>query len=664
MSCRQNASLNHNNNSLRPGYETRHIPRTVEEATEASPLSELGIPNNDSLRADYKTRRIPITTEDTTETNSLSGLGIPIEGVTTETIEAELSEVSDQETNTRVPGMSYKISQSERESLRNRIRQWAILTNNALDNGSKECRALTVMQCKLTVLEYKEIALDWIELPVFEREIQRHDNPTLQINNKAKQWIFGEGIELGSEFLNILDNLMVEDQKVLPRIRKEIIDNEVYPSLSDIEKVDQWAADALEDFERRKQRRGFFDILQFNWPYSEAVEEAKLFLRDWVQKTADERDSRRFNAKVSNINIKEPLDSLYEEDETLRALWYLIEARDMLSKPQRDSEYGEAVAEEYQRWLVDMEKERLEAEKLEAEGQRGENEEKITHWESLSFEQREALRKSNEGITDQMNVAVLAVDLVEKIEAIEESDHQTRDELIRRQREERQKQWTMEREQQIQEAQRLREVQQQIDSWRELSFEQRENRRRSDQDITDQINLQELPNNLRGQLEDIENNDSLVRNRLARTELNRRKNMSYEERSGLRRFGRLFDVSRLSEELQSEIRQLRESDKEVRDNRRRAGQWAAAKAREERLQSAEQNIQDQSIVGYHRAKVKLWPIRCGRNASYKTVYPYTDDTKPIRVNLSSSDGLKLEIHRALLHKHQVYIPELCDRSLP
>ena len=90
--------LNHNNNSLRPGYETRHIPRTVEEATEAteaSPLSELGIPNNDSLRTGYKTRRIPITTEDTTETNSLSGLGIPIEGVTTETIEAELSEVND-----------------------------------------------------------------------------------------------------------------------------------------------------------------------------------------------------------------------------------------------------------------------------------------------------------------------------------------------------------------------------------------------------------------------------------------------------------------------------------------------------------------------------------------------------------------------------------------
>ncbi len=64
----------------------------------------------------------------------------------------------------------------------------------------------------------------------------------------------------------------------------------------------------------------------------------------------------------------------------------------------------------------------------------------------------------------------------------------------------------------------------------------------------------------------------------------------------------MFDTWRLSEELQREVKQLLESDKETRDTRRKAGQWAAAKAREKRLQSAEQNIQDQSIVNYHRAK--------------------------------------------------------------
>ncbi len=126
----------------------------------------------------------------------------------------------------------------------------------------------------------------------------------------------------------------------------------------------------------------------------------------------------------------------------------LIEARDMLSKPQRSLKYQQTVEGEYQIWLEAQEDERLEAERLEAEARREENGEKITHWKGLSFEQRE-------------------------------------------------------------------------------------NRRRSDQNITDQIALQELPDNLREQLEDIENNDSLVRNRLARTELNRRMNMSYEERSRL-----------------------------------------------------------------------------------------------------------------------------------
>ena len=65
-------------------------------------------------------------------------------------------------------------------------------------------------------------------------------------------------------------------------------------------------------------------------------------------------------------------------------------------------------------------------------------------------------------------------------------------------------------------------------------------------------------------------------------------------------------------------------------------------------------------MGYRIAKVKLWPIRCGENASYHTIYPYTDDTKPIHVNLSSSDGLRLEIHSNTSKKDEVV---LIDREV-
>ena len=534
------------------------------------------------------------------------------------------------------------------------------------------------MQCKWTVSKYKDFGLEWIRLPIFERAMHRYNGHVIQINSVFKKWVFGE-LTPGSAFFGILDEVESKDREVLSEIMENITNNEIYPSLSHIEKIDQWASNAIENMEDRIEDRFFLDVHRFDWFYEMAVEDARLFLREWVQKTPDQRDEERLRIKLQGENIRQPLKSLYEEDETLRALWQFITAGDMLSKSQRDIERQKAARVEMEeRWSEHFaqERERLEWERQEAETLRQENEEKVSQWESLSFEEREALRNNREDITYQVRIRTLPVELKERIETIEENDRQTREQLVRREREEREAERVRVRQrhreavkkaeettgiiqsQDIQhliepqqlvepdeEAQRLAEVQQQIDNWRELSFEQRESQRRSSQGLTDQIDPQTLPNNLREQIETIENSDSLTREQVARRELNRRKDMSYEARAELEQpLEELVDILLLSEALQNEIRQLRENDREIRANRRKTSQWAAVRSRQERLEFARDTIQDQSIVGYRETRIKMWPIRCYNRNINHIAYPYTDDTKPIHVNLSSSDGLRLEIH--------------------
>ena len=568
------------------------------------------------------------------------------------------ADIDSRQSNVSRPNISNEISHLDIADLELKVRRWAANTRSELDNGVRDCHAWTVIQCKLTISEYEGLILDWIRLPLFERAMLGYQGRILDIESKVKKWTFGE-VALGSDFINILDEVIAKDQEVLPGVIRDIIDNEVYPSLSDMDKVDQWAADAIKNFERRKDDKSLFNSFRIKLIYGRAVRKAQLFLQEWVEQTPDQRDSRRFNARLNGENIREPIESLYEENETLRALWQLIEARDMSSGDQRRSENQRVRMAEFEaaqaEWLAKQKEEILEGERLEAEAQSNEIEEKIAHWEDLSFEEKQTRIGNNESIIDQINMEAINLELRERVEAIQERDRQARNERIQREREERQRQWERERQEAKEsakqrerakqaEAQRLREMQQQIDSWRGLSFEQRESQRRLSEGLTDQIDIQGLSSNLREQIETIENNDSLTRDQSVRAELDRRKNMSYEERSGLQVLEDQFDVLRLSEDIQREIDQLRENDREIRSNRRRAGQLAAATSRAERLELARQTIRDQSIVGYRRSKVKLWPIRCGKNATYRTVYPYTDDTKPIHVNLSSSNGLRLEVH--------------------
>ncbi len=242
--------------------------------------------------------------------------------------------------------------------------------------------------------------------------------------------------------------------------------------------------------------------------------------------------------------------------------------------------------------------------------------EQIENWLALSFSEREALRIEGKGITKELaglNFIFPERDIQAEIQAIEAQDKNRRERIAKRK----------------------------LNSIERLGSRERLRQDSMKKEIESVIYISGLSEELQNRIELINKRDEEFLNQRARSELDKRLAMTYEERSSQKEsLSSLFDLSRLSLDLQREIKALEVSDAEIAENRKKASLWAAQKAREQRLRSALETIRDPTVVSYRQSRVKLWPIRC-RNSN-NPVYPYTRDDRPMSIELKGR-GLRLEI---------------------
>ena len=234
-----------------------------------------------------------------------------------------------------------------------------------------------------------------------------------------------------------------------------------------------------------------------------------------------------------------------------------------------------------------------------------------SQWGSKSFAERERQRIEDPYI----DISNVPEELRDSVFALEESDNYTREQLAG----------------------------EHISIMENMTAQERFERQKDGENIREQIDVSQLSDDLKMQIDRIDEEVYIIRNQLARTELDKRQAMSYEERMALNySMGDLFDVSSLSSDVRREIISLETHDAERAENLRRAIERAAESARRARLEAARRAMGDPSVTGYYRAKVKLFPIRCYNNNN--PAYPYTEDSD-MQLSLTDWDEqLRLKIH--------------------
>lgn len=243
--------------------------------------------------------------------------------------------------------------------------------------------------------------------------------------------------------------------------------------------------------------------------------------------------------------------------------------------------------------------------------------ERVERWLALSFSERERERMDGRAITQEFaGLRFIFPERDTEIQAIESEDSKTRKNIAQRE----------------------------LVYVKGLTMRQRVEQDIVRKKIESVIVVSELSEELQDQIESINEQDKEFRNQWARSELTKRLEMTYDERSSEEKnLSQLFDLSRLSEDLQNEIQALEAKDAEIAENRRKASLWAARIAREQRLRTALETIRDPTVVSYRQSRVKLWPIRC-RNSN-NPVYPYTREDRPMSIELRNrlGEGLRVEI---------------------
>lgn len=320
-----------------------------------------------------------------------------------------------------------------------RVESWASQITQELDNGTRECDAWFLYLCKYEIRRLKHKALEWINLPSHERENLRIQNAHFTINPDADERLLGS-VDLGPELVEVLNEMERRDKEAQPIWARQVIDNPLWPDLSDEQKVERWADETLQAFEARKADRSWLDPKNFHWYYTRGLEEDRVFLREWIQKTPNERDQDRLSAQRRNRLVSQILN-FYEEDETLKALWQSIEANDRLNREERNRQtirqwvsYEFSIRESMRRnnegvenFLFDIsglpENLRQQLEDVRARDANTRRQ-KVLDWTALEWEERQSLNAKNEGISTKIAMSYIDEDLGNQIQETKDQDEQ------------------------------------------------------------------------------------------------------------------------------------------------------------------------------------------------------------------------------------------------
>ena len=182
-------------------------------------------------------------------------------------------------------------SQQSESEVEERLRVWVLNIQDELRNGTRHCRVLFL--CEMTVRYYQNDTLEWMRMSFEERETQRNQNNSLkdQISNLRYRLV-----EPDLEFMQILEVIDRNDIPARKDYAHQQVQNEIWPELTAIEKIERWASDAHNALETRASQRTLFGLLDLNNVrlfYRPLIESNRQDLQEWIQKETEEREALR-----------------------------------------------------------------------------------------------------------------------------------------------------------------------------------------------------------------------------------------------------------------------------------------------------------------------------------------------------------------------------------
>lgn len=403
-------------------------------------------------------------------------------------------------------------------NLKVRIEQWALASNQALEDGSLACRALVKYWCQYKIRSYKQQAFDWIEQTASFRVTLRMRGQGLK-DQLAKDG--GRSVDLSQSFFNILDDLEIHDLSVKQAMIQRTIDNEIWPELPYEEKIERWASDALRTLDARTSNLSlvslFFDpgnwtLENINFLYSDLIEKDRVDLLEWVSLDSSQRHQIRVEHRANGDMSPDASAHLYDRDESLRAIYDFIAALDELDERQRQEEIVERYArlspwerqdEEQQADLdfvksPDLLRRIQEIHQADQQIQAQLDQQAVNWWRRLGYERRIQRRNRGSGLRDRWDVSVLDDVLLAQLHEIERQDRQTYNNLAR----------------------------QAIDVWASRTSRERIN----GEDIRNEWDLSQLEESLIAQIQTTEHQDIQFRFEQLSNQIAQIENLSFDER--------------------------------------------------------------------------------------------------------------------------------------